>query len=768
MSHYLSYNNENYLSTENITSNDMSDDVLTNDIIRNILPDDINEDILTNTNNENIPSGLKVLENLKLNKPNNPIISYININSIRNKLTLLSDLLINQVDLLAIAETKLDDSFPVSQFVLDGFKKPYRLDNSKNSGGLLLYVRSNLPSRELRDFSCSPSLQAIPIELTLKDRKWLIISVYNPYCYLGLEFTNNLSDLLDYYLQKYDNCLIIGDMNLEESNIHLKNILNDYNLTNLIRKNTCFKSSRGTCIDLILTNKKASFQNSNSFETGLSDCHHLIYSMFRMSYFKQKPIRYFYRNFKCFNIENFKNELNHNLTHSNVSTCFSIFDSIFTATLNLHAPFKEKMIRGNHKPFVSKTLRKEIMKRAQLKNIFNKSRSEIDFKNYKKQRNFVVALNKKEKKSFFANIQISTDKKSFWKACKPFLSSKSIYNNEKITLLEKGSVVSDESKIANIFIHYFTYITESLDISYWKGPCLYENDPVLSAISKYKTHPSIEAINRCYEKNSFEFSHITPEVVYTNILNIKKGSFNVPKSILKSVADICTPYLTDCFNDSLNNCSFPDEMKWADITPVLKKGDSTDKGNYRPISNLPTISKVFERIIFDQMYSFFENLFSIFLGGFRKGFSVQHSLARLLKKWQACLDKKGVIGTVLIDLSKAYDCIQHDLLIAKLAAYGFSHKSLSFIFSYLSNRKQRIKLGSFFGAWLEVVLGVPQGSILGPLLFNIFINDLFIFIKETEICNFADDNTIYACDISIETVKNKLVTDIESLNNWFN
>ena len=90
----------------------------------------------------------------------------------------------------------------------------------------------------------------------------------------------------------------------------------------------------------------------------------------------------------------------------------------------------------------------------------------------------------------------------------------------------------------------------------------------------------------------------------------------MPCSILKSVADTCTPYLTDCFNNSINNCSFPDEMKWANITPVHKKDDTTDKENYRPISNLPTISKVFERIIYDQMYSFFQNLFSIYLGGF--------------------------------------------------------------------------------------------------------------------------------------------------------
>ena len=285
-----------------------------------------------------VSSGLENLVNLKLKKPKNPIISYININSIRNKFELLSDLLIDQVDLLAIAETKLDDSFSDSQFVLNGFKKPYRLDITKNSGGLLFYIRSNLPSRQLKEFSISHSLQAIPIELTLKDSKWLIIIVYNPYTFLGPTFINLLSDLLDFYLKKYDNYLIIGDMNLEDSNVNLKNLLNDYNLVNLIRNKTCFKSTKGSCIDLILTNKKTCFQHSDSFETGLSDCHHLIYTMFKKCYSKQKPVKYSYRDYKFFNFDNFKQDLNSNFLNSNSNYCYSVFDSIFTGVLNMHAP----------------------------------------------------------------------------------------------------------------------------------------------------------------------------------------------------------------------------------------------------------------------------------------------------------------------------------------------------------------------------------------------------------------------------------------------
>ena len=120
-----------------------------------------------------------------------------------------------------------------------------------------------------------------------------------------------------------------------------------------------------------------------------------------------------------------------------------------------------------------------------------------------------------------------------------------------------------------------------------------------------------------------------------------------------------------------------------------------------------------------------------------------------------------------MDLSKAYDCIQHDLLIAKLEAYGFSINSLNYLYSYLSNRKQRVKISSAFSEWLEIKCGVPQGSILGPLLFNIFINDIFLFIYETELCNFADDNTIYVSDKHIDNILTKLKNELRRLLKWF-
>ena len=138
-----------------------------------------------------------------------------------------------------------------------------------------------------------------------------------------------------------------------------------------------------------------------------------------------------------------------------------------------------------------------------------------------------------------------------------------------------------------------------------------------------------------------------------------------------------------------------------------------------------------------------------------------------MQVWQEEIDKSGFVGTILMDLSKAYDCLPHDLLVAKLEAYGVGKAALDLIINYVSHRKQRTKIGSSYSDWYEIVRGVPQGSILGPLLFNIFINDLFLFIEKTNICNFADDNTIYGYNNNLQTILKYLKHDMINVLKWF-
>ena len=198
--------------------------------------------------------------------------------------------------------------------------------------------------------------------------------------------------------------------------------------------------------------------------------------------------------------------------------------------------------------------------------------------------------------------------------------------------------------------------------------------------------------------------------------------------------------LTICVNYALINGKFPVTLKNVNVTPVHKKDDPTDKTNFRPISVLPLLSKAFERVIYSQLGKYMDTFLNKLLCGFRKAHSTQHALFKLLQRWQNELDNSGLVGTILMDLSKAYDCLPNDLIIAKFEAYGLSKPSLSLLLDHLTSRKQRVKISSSYSIWNEIKRGVPQGSILGFLLFNAFINDIFMFIEKVEICNFADDN----------------------------
>ena len=178
------------------------------------------------------------------------------------------------------------------------------------------------------------------------------------------------------------------------------------------------------------------------------------------------------------------------------------------------------------------------------------------------------------------------------------------------------------------------------------------------------------------------------------------------------------------------------------MRPIFGKKERDKIENYRPVNIRNCFSKIYEKFLLEAFKPFIDTFLSEYIATYREHYSSNHVLLRLFENWKKALDKTFFVGAVLMDLSKAFDCVPYDLLIAKLHAYEFSKITVTFIYSYLKRRKQNVKIENLYSDFLLLLSGVPRKSILGPILFNLFLNDLLATLKMSELYNFADDNTI--------------------------
>ena len=357
---------------------------------------------------------------------------------------------------------------------------------------------------------------------------------------------------------------------------------------------------------------------------------------------------------------------------------------------------------------MTKQLRKAIMKRSELENKFYKKPSVENKKFFKKQKNYCNRLYKRERLKFYKKLEINnlTDNKKFWRTMNPFFSNKG--NREDVVHIDGEKIISDDTEVAETFNEFFKNCVDSLNIfenKFLISGSENESGCVNKSIKKFENHPSIRSINENVKiSGRFSFSIVNTvdlKQEINNLNNRKIGTFmNISVKQLKQTIDIVCEPLKNIFNEEIiNNKRFPSKLKLADITPIFKALETVTVKNYRPVSILPTVSKIFERLMQKQMNDFVESHLSPYLCGYRKGYNSQYALLAMIMKHSR--DNYGFAGCVQMDLSKAFDTINHQLLIAKLYAYGFSKDACEIIYSYLTNRWHGTKINISFSTWAK-------------------------------------------------------------------
>lgn len=403
---------------------------------------------------------------------------------------------------------------------------------------------------------------------------------------------------------------------------------------------------------------------------------------------------------------------------------------------------KRGTYRGiNYPVYFSLALKKNIKLKNHLHRKIKKGKATLQVKNnYKNLRTTVKYQTAQEFQAYHETIEnnVNIDPSSFWdfvrsKRAKPGIPSEVCY---------EGCTVSGAQEVADTFALYF------------------------GSVFQQSEKPNNDGCN-----GNFTFSPITEEQIMASIKRLKPkkatGNDNIPSYIYKGCSDVlCDPLMT-LFNLCLKTGTFPEALKCAAVTPVFKSGDVSLVDNYRPISVLNSLAKIFENILYQDIMGFFVNDFSPQQHGFLPGVSTVTNLGILAEAAAKAIDSKEQLDVVLTDCAKAFDRVDHGLLVDKLGKFGFSLNACKLMTSYLIMRPQQVKVGKELSKQYIATSGVPQGSNLGPLLFSIFMNDLPDCIRHSQCLLFADDFKIFK-HIASSNDCHELQYDLGLVFQWFN
>ena len=680
----------------------------------------------------------------------------------------------NPFHIIAITESWLKndncDTVKFSGYNSSHMIRPLNLNDADKTqgGGISIFVQEHISYRVRDELNVMlPYIETLFIEFIFNDKKYLLGTVYR----IPNTNPNTFIDYLDALIEPFKNShelILMGDFNIcmLQDNNYSRNFVNRMH-TNLLFP-TIFEPTRvatvlrngvyqttETLIDNIFINKQIQYK-SGLLHLSISD-HYPVFISISQNKNNQTNSNNFikFRNINDDSVTKFRSELEILFISTikyieDAARAFAIFYSKLNELYEKHFPVITKPSRKKElmNPWVTPSLARRINIRHNLGRLAGKGR--IDKAMFKRFRNKVTVQLKEAKRSFYSNkfSDCNGDMKKTWGTINEIIKKRKL--NKKNSLLEDDNIIN-ESSIPNKFCNYFTSIAEQL----------------VGDIPMGQANPVSFLQNRNH--SSFFLSPVTIIEISNAISDLKDngcGLYKLSTKLLIAIKPTLCKILEYIFNLCISQGYFPSELKIGCLTPIFKKGDKLNVENYRPICSLSPISKIFERIIYDKMIVFIDKnkILSDTQFGFRKKMSTETALMKFMDYVHSGLAAKHFVGTVFMDLSKAFDVMNHDILKLKLEHYGFRGIFLELIMSFVRDRRYFVNVNGLNSDICNVNIGVPQGSTLGPLLFLIYINDMKNSSSILKFIQFADDTTIlFSCSdfnqlkLTLETEGNKVI-----------
>lgn len=696
-----------------------------------------------------------------------------NLRSLNRNLENLQSHLLEELDfhfdVIGVTETKITNSNSEGLIPsIPGYNFEY-VPTPLSAGGVGMFIDASLDYVILEKTSTT-AYQALWIEISFTNKKHIVCGIIYRQHNSPEQFQNYFTDTVEKFISSGKTLCLMGDINIDllksthcqYAHDFLSTLLSCY-LIPTIDKPTRVHRSSATLIDNIFVNNPEQVSLSGNIISDISDhfsqfC--LIKSTKASNILKKKKVR----DFSNFSAESFRDDVcqvSWNTLIENggndVDKLFSSFYNKLNKIVNKHAPMKvlsQRKAKQLSTPWITRGIKASIK-------VKNRLFATGDNTRYKLYRNKICSLIRLSKRNYYFdyfNDSIANMKKT-WEGINTLLHRKTKPSKCLSAVKDpakNNNVIRDPSCIPDIFNKHFASVGNNLAS---KLPSMQYS--YVDFLAKSKSPQS-----------SFYFRPVTASEVETEILSIpnKKtyGLYSCPTLLLKYVSDIVSLPLASLLNVSVSQGVYPAKLKLSKIVPVFKSGDELDANNYRPISLLSNFNRIFEKLMYSKMISFIEERELLYQAqyGFRKSHSTQHAILDIINTIQTNMDKRLFSCGIFIDLKKAFDTVNHGILLNKLEHYGFRGIINDWFSSYLNNRTQTTELKCHISNKAAITCGVPQGSVLGPLLFLLYANDIQYSSDKFNFYLFADDTNILYADKDIKSLETLVNCELRKVCNW--